>query len=282
VHYFDSDLHYKAGPKYYVDHFWKPKCHKKYIDATPNYLDSAAARARMVESFRADELPRKKFIVVLREPIARAYSWYNHLMRHCVNTIRDYTNYKVPPRGGWDVQTMCDSNHCRSLGCAAKARYVEPGREVDFLATFKEFVDSPAFPFETGLYMHHLEGWLQHFRRDQFFIVSFETLLAHTHDVVLRLSLFLQLSPWPSSKTSSVLPHDNAALVETTLDCATRDVLRDRYTTSVQHLYAFMGVETQGEGAHTSANSSNFSKASPPSEPRFPAFSQNPLPCSVV
>ncbi|KAJ1384237.1 P-loop containing nucleoside triphosphate hydrolase protein, partial [Ochromonadaceae sp. CCMP2298] len=208
VHYFDSDLHYKAGPQYYADHFWKPKCHKKYIDATPNYLDSAAARARMVESFRADELPRKKFIVVLREPVARAYSWYNHLMRHCVNTIRDYTHYKVPPRGGWDVQTMCDSNHCRSLQCAAKARYVEPGQEVDFLATFEEFVNSPAFPFETGLYMRHLEGWLQHFRRDQFFIVSFETLLAHTHDVVLRLSLFLQLSPWPSSKTSSVLPHD--------------------------------------------------------------------------
>jgi len=177
---------------------------------------------------------------------------------------------------------MCDSNHCRSLQCAAKARYVEPGQEVDFLATFEEFVNSPAFPFETGLYMRHLEGWLQHFRRDQFFIVSFETLLAHTHDVVLRLSLFLQLSPWPSSKTSSVLPHDNAALVQTTLDCATRNVLVQRYASSVQHLYAFMGVDTQGDGAHTSTNGSIFAQTQPPSEPPFPAFSQNPLPCSVI
>eukprot|EP00600_Ochromonadales_sp_CCMP1393_P004188 CAMPEP_0174992928 /NCGR_PEP_ID=MMETSP0004_2-20121128/22795_1 /TAXON_ID=420556 /ORGANISM="Ochromonas sp., Strain CCMP1393" /LENGTH=149 /DNA_ID=CAMNT_0016246993 /DNA_START=594 /DNA_END=1040 /DNA_ORIENTATION=- len=74
VHYFDDPAHYHIGPHFW-EHIYDPQCsastgHKKYIDSTPNYLDNKEAIIRMSKSFDEGEIQRKKFIIILREPVA--------------------------------------------------------------------------------------------------------------------------------------------------------------------------------------------------------------------
>jgi hypothetical protein len=58
---------------------------RSFLDATPNYLPSKNAprilRERMPENMRI----HAKFVAILREPISRALSWYNHV-RSCAFT----------------------------------------------------------------------------------------------------------------------------------------------------------------------------------------------------
>ena len=60
THYFDGKIGYKIGPKYW-NRVFKENCSMHYLDSTPDYLASKDAPVRMVESFTAEEMKRKKF-----------------------------------------------------------------------------------------------------------------------------------------------------------------------------------------------------------------------------
>jgi len=73
VHFFSVDHEYKKGINYFLDMF-KEKENKKYIaDCTPEYLPKFYSISRIKKEF-GDNV---KFIVVLRDPIKRAFSQYN-------------------------------------------------------------------------------------------------------------------------------------------------------------------------------------------------------------
>jgi hypothetical protein len=68
VHYFD--VHYHRGPRWYAGHF-RGEPGKVTVEASPYYIFSPVAAERI----RRD-LPDAKLIVLLRNPISRAYSHY--------------------------------------------------------------------------------------------------------------------------------------------------------------------------------------------------------------
>src|SRR5581483_11863989 len=84
MHYFDNryekgDRWYRSGfptvaEKFYVKNILR----KRFItcEATPNYIFHPQAARRV-----ARLLPHAKFILVLRDPVDRAYSHYNHEIR---------------------------------------------------------------------------------------------------------------------------------------------------------------------------------------------------------
>jgi len=78
--FFSSDEKYNNGLSWYSDTFFRNSGAKPARgEATPHYLywaDKVAPRLR--EHFRLDEL---RFIAVLRDPVARAYSWYWNMVR---------------------------------------------------------------------------------------------------------------------------------------------------------------------------------------------------------
>ena len=74
VHYFDDDERYELGARWYRQHF---RCDRA-IDATPILHDELAA-ARLSLSFPAAALALVRAVVILREPISRDLSFYNHL-----------------------------------------------------------------------------------------------------------------------------------------------------------------------------------------------------------
>jgi hypothetical protein len=81
VHFFDTDEHYRAGvrPDYdlYLRHFAPAPRTRLLGDATPIYLYWEPAPARVMAYN-----PRMKWVLLLRQPVERAYSHWNMLRQN--------------------------------------------------------------------------------------------------------------------------------------------------------------------------------------------------------
>lgn len=71
LHFFDKNNNYQQGLVYYYDDFVKTETTMMFGEATPSYVASRAACARITKHF-----PDTKLIILLREPVIRAYSEY--------------------------------------------------------------------------------------------------------------------------------------------------------------------------------------------------------------
>lgn len=69
LHYFDR--HYARGPAWYAQQFRPSPGQTAVGEATPNYLYDPLARRRM-----AQDLKSSRFVIILRNPVDRAYSHY--------------------------------------------------------------------------------------------------------------------------------------------------------------------------------------------------------------
>lgn len=76
LHFYDKDANYEKGLNHYLKGF-SPKENSTYIgESTPFYVASRVACERIAEDF-----PTAKLIVMLREPVERAYSEYQMKLR---------------------------------------------------------------------------------------------------------------------------------------------------------------------------------------------------------
>ena len=287
IHYFDRTENWSKGAGYYLAHFKtsSAKClpDKKetkamnttttgssmksiYLDATPDYFTNLLAPARIFQSFRAKERAKKKFILIVREPVSREFSWYNHRVRLCTNAIHEELRRQWK-RGSDDIaaQTskLCADKHCKYLKCQENAHDVLLKKEKITLANFTEYYQTGGLVPSKSQYMTHLNHWLKYFPRNQFFIINLSTLLTNTSDTVHRLTQFLGIPPFPASKMANgtiVLPHENSARVFTTFDCAVRSELYPFYEQENNDLLEFM-------------KSASFNSTF---EPPFPSFQIQP------
>ncbi len=74
VHYFD--WHYERGIDWYSAQFEPKPGQVEICDATPTYMYYPYARQRMIET-----LPTAKLVIILRDPVQRAYSHFWHSSR---------------------------------------------------------------------------------------------------------------------------------------------------------------------------------------------------------
>lgn len=106
-HFFDKHISYKKGIKYYEGNF---TTNKKYIgEKTPSYIYLRHAIDRIYKNY-----PNIKLIIVLREPVSRAYSQYNmsittkpQKFKNFIQSIKDIENVKlcnIKDNGYWALQ----------------------------------------------------------------------------------------------------------------------------------------------------------------------------------
>ena len=57
------------------------------VDATPSYVSIPEVTDRLNISYSADSLSKKKFILLLRDPVSRHYSEYQRVLRICFRII---------------------------------------------------------------------------------------------------------------------------------------------------------------------------------------------------
>jgi hypothetical protein len=94
VHFFNLRSNFEKGSRFYLSHFgFDGKCSPavrrvsnrtalaRYIDATPTYLRSPGAAQRMHDTIPGELHARLRFLAVLREPVSRHLSWFNHEAR---------------------------------------------------------------------------------------------------------------------------------------------------------------------------------------------------------
>lgn len=157
VHFFNRPVNWRKGFDWYLDHFTHPD--KLQGEKTPDYLDNPASARRI-----AEHLPGAKLIVLLRDPVTRAYSHWNHMMQRIEDTSRR----------GWEKVSFEDAIDRASRGDEPFARLLDKGRYVD-----------------------HLDTYAREFPREQVFIGIQERFLQDGTRELARVFRFLGVEPLP-------------------------------------------------------------------------------------
>ncbi len=141
------------------------------LEATPSYVYGGAPLASCIN----ERLPNSKVIIVLREPVARAISFFEY----------QKVRLRLPAE-------MPMSEYLAIADRLSAEDFLDPENE-KYLA------------FRGGLYDDFLPAWLETFGTDRVSVVAFETLIRDPAPVLRGLAAFLDLDPdtFPDEALSS-------------------------------------------------------------------------------
>ena len=170
VHYFD--VNYSRGERWYRAHFGRTGEPGLNIDSSPYYLFHPLAAERMHAL-----LPKAKLIVLLRDPVRRAYS--------------QYWQQRDKDREPLDFEAAL---------AAEPARIEEAHRRLascEIAASREHQIHSY---IARGRYAEQLERWLQLYPRDQLLALRFEDLVREPLAVLNQTLAWLGLPPLDGAK----------------------------------------------------------------------------------
>jgi hypothetical protein len=213
------DRHFKRGFAWYGAHFptfvrkyyAKQRGQKAFVtgEATPCYIFHPHAPRRVFES-----LPRVKPIVLLRNPVDRAYSFYNMKVASGYETLAfEEAIEREEERLSGELEKML-----------ADENYFSFNRQnYSYLAR--------------GVYVEQLKNWMNFFPKDQILILASEDFHRDPSKTFKQVTAFLNLPDWePKEYTKyNAIP---APKMETT----TRKRLIKYFEPHNQRLYEFLGV----------------------------------------
>ena len=161
-HFFNIDENYLKGLDWYKKTYFKDINNESIIiDFTPTYLYYKLCAERIFDSLG----PNVKFVIILRNPIDRAYSHYNHSKRdgHEVSSFEDAIKLENER-----IEKFRDKN--------------------DFLSELR------CSYISQGLYFEMISAYLKYFDLNNFFIINFESEVVQNLDqTLLKLSKFLKI-----------------------------------------------------------------------------------------
>jgi hypothetical protein len=179
VHYFD--FHYASGVNWYRGRF--PYAHRLRrgaltLDATPYYMMHPLAPRRA-----ADLLPGVKLIALLRNPVDRALSHYQHEVR-----------------GGRETLSFVDALDRESERLAGEEERLQ--REPSYYSW-----NHHRYAYtRRGLYLDQLRRWVQHFPRSQLLVLQSEWLFRDPPAATAAVYRFLGLRPHQLQEYKTFLP----------------------------------------------------------------------------
>lgn len=166
IHYFDRRL--IRGPNWYRAQF-RAEPGQISIDATPYYFFHP-----LVPQRAAALLPAAKLIVLMREPVGRAYSHYHHIRAE-----------------GREPLSFEDA-------IAAEAERLGDAEEALASGRMSLNDDHRRYAyFGRGLYARQIESWLQHYPADRFLFLRSEDLYAAPQEIFERVCNFLAIPSIP-------------------------------------------------------------------------------------
>ena len=178
IGFFSRDKLYGRGPRYYHSCFSLFTADKSLtIDATPEYLYYPHCAERMYERY-----PMAKVIVVLREPLSRAFSAYNM--------------YKKIYKKKWFISRVSQANTGVSeffmpLIRGEKVFDIEVflEREMAIIASGEE-IEEPSL-IRRGVYAAQIQRYYDYFPKINIMILFSNDLKSHPQDAVARTQEFL-------------------------------------------------------------------------------------------
>jgi Sulfotransferase domain len=215
VHYFD--LNFRKGDNWYRSYFpLQMRISRKYItgEASPYYLfhPRAAKRASMV-------VPDAKLIILLRNPVDRAYSHYQHQVKRVPGKARETLAFeeaieaeaRILPA---EVSKMLQDEYYQSPGHRTRS-YLSRGRYIDQLLV-----------------------WSSYFPRRRMLVLKSEDLFDDTTNALERVLDFIEIPRWTPEAYS--IPNKREY---TGVDPSVRQRLEEYYEPYNQRLYEYLGVD---------------------------------------
>jgi len=218
-HFFDREANYISGREGYIKLFPPDaKCDQivaasRYVDGTTMMYKLGQVIPRMAHFYSEEEKSQLRFIVLLREPVSRDYSWYQQVMRDKLASGALFTDMKTLG----EEESQKENVHIHRSG-----RYVE-----------------------------QLEMFVQYFKRNQILVLNSGTVFKNSTRVMEVVSEFLGLQFIDVWKES--FPHDDhlsgkkfQGILDCTIshipqfDCHHRDEMAQYYEPWNQRLYDFM------------------------------------------
>lgn len=206
VHYFD--LNFGRGEAWYRAHFGRVGEPGLNIDSSPYYLFHPGVPRRL-----AGLLPEARLLVLLRDPVRRAYSHYWHERHRGREPLGFEEALRAEPG-------RIDAAHAQLVAGAIERSRVH--QEYSYLAR--------------GRYAEQLERWFEHFPRDRFHVVRFESLAKEPLATVNEVCAFLGLP----ALASAALEARNARRYPPVAS-ATAEALRAYFDPHNRRLEALLG-----------------------------------------
>ena len=204
------DIHYRQGLGWYRAHFptrFKMRPGRLTGEATPYYIFHPTAPNRI-----AAVLPNVRLITLLRNPVDRAYSHFNHMVR----VGRESLSFEEA------IEREADRINGEEVKIIADPQY----------STFKHLHYSY---LARGRYIEQLEKWFAIFPREQMLILASEELYASPASTYRKATEFLGLSDW--------LPDDFKAYKQGAYEempASTRKHLIDYFRPYNRELYRYL------------------------------------------
>ena len=220
IHFFDR--RFNKGLAWYRGHFptrlerqYEQRFHKRAFvtgEASPSYLFHPHVPRRIARA-----LPHVKLIVLLRNPVDRAYSQYYHAVELGLETL--------------------------SFEAAIKDEEERTARERAKIMQ-DEHYESYAFKhlsyLSRGIYVDQLQTWMSLFPREQFLILKSEDFYADPASSVKQVLSFLDI-PESEMKEQSYKQYNNTTY--SSMDSVLRKRLVEYFEPHNARLYDFLGID---------------------------------------
>lgn len=178
--FFTRDDYFSRGMEWYVETYFSNS--EKYTirgEASPHYLYWAAKAVSRIRKFYRSRPP--KFLIVLRNPIERAYSWY------------------------WNM--MADERESLPF---LKALQMEESRIRENWTELEYYGSMQYGYYRGGCYATQIKRYFDEFPSEQFLIIFQEDLIQDQRNIMKRVCSFLGMDPdfamSPSYKNVSAQP----------------------------------------------------------------------------
>ena len=218
VYFFDRS--YKRGLAWYRAFF--PTILEKYYsitvnkrefitgEATPCYIFHPHAPRRVFST-----IPHARLIVLLRNPVDRAYSFYHHQLRRGVESL--------------SFEQAIESEEERL--CGELEKMMDDENYFSFNRQYYSYLSR-------GIYVDQLKNWIKFFPREQMLILESEHLFTDPISIFNKIAGFLNI---PSAGTMELKKLNTKPYTE--MNPATRKRLADYFRPHNQKLYDFLGAD---------------------------------------
>jgi hypothetical protein len=211
VHFFDYN--FKEGIDWYKTYFPLKQSNLIAGDSTPNYLIHPHTSRRVFET-----IPTVKLILLLRNPVDRAYSHHN----------MNFKRSDIPEN--LSFEKAIEAEEARLDGEMERMRRDENYISLDF--SYYSYLAS-------GIYIDQIKDWMMFFPRDQILILKSEDLFESPPTVYKQVLEFLNLPMHKLQEFKNANPRDYSS----SMNPATRKYLIDFFRPHNQRLYNALGVD---------------------------------------
>ena len=185
VHFFDVDSRFNCGVDFYAKRFHHAKSTNESdastiltMDATPDTFPFPERVKSIYQAAGGNQVNTVKIIVILRDPVARELSLYNHLVHDCrfLNSLELNNWHKQVLNTDGSIMSFDEFVHNVSLPALGRNDAVDFGS---------------GRSSRHGLYAVHLQKWFDNFDRTQILVLSYDELCNNPRRLQDRIRSFL-------------------------------------------------------------------------------------------